>query len=127
MGDINNRIKEVRLSLDKSQAQFAKIISMNQSTYAYIETGKTTVRERHISLVCSNCNVNEEWLRTGEGEMFLVQENKDINKKFGTELTKIILSSSDVTKKLILSLTELEQEELDVVNDLVDILIKKKQ
>lgn len=65
-----HRIKEIRKALNISQTEFAKKIGLSQATLAMIEVGKRTFNDKHIKLICSTFNVNENWLRTGEGEMF---------------------------------------------------------
>lgn len=66
------RIKELRGVLELSQIEFSKRLGLSQSSLAMIEVGKRTFSDKHIKLICSEFHVNEEWLRTGKGEMFLL-------------------------------------------------------
>jgi len=68
---INERIREIRSVLGLSQVKFSSIIALSSSYIAGIETGHITVNERVIKLICSSFNINESWMRHGEGEMFL--------------------------------------------------------
>ena len=68
---ISKRIREIRSVLGLSQIKFSSIIALSNSYIAGIETGRITVNDRLIKLVCSSFNVNESWLRYGEGAMFL--------------------------------------------------------
>ena len=68
--DLNRRIYEIRTALGLSQAKISSIIALSSSYIAGIETGRIPVNERLIKLVCSSFNVNEAWLRYGEGGMF---------------------------------------------------------
>lgn len=68
---INQRVKEVRLSLKMSQAKFAKALSMSNGYIAGIELGNNKVNDRIVKLMYFILNVNEDWLKTGEGPMFL--------------------------------------------------------
>jgi len=74
---IKDRIREVRSVLGLSQVKFSSIMSLSNSYTAGVETGRITVSDRLIKLVCSSFNVNEAWLRYGEGEMFLETMIKD--------------------------------------------------
>lgn len=65
-----NRIKEIRNSLKMNQTEFAQHLGLSQSTLAMIEVGKRKFSDKHIKIICSTFNINENWLRTGEGEMF---------------------------------------------------------
>ena len=120
---MNKRLKILRTELDLSQAEFSNKLSIAQSTYAVLESGKTALRDRHIKLICSTFNVNEEWLREGKGDMFVT----NINQQLGVELAKIFNRGDNLTKKLILGLSELDESEIEVVKILVDGLIERKK
>ena len=68
---MNMRIREIRTAVGLSQVKFSSIVALSNGYIAGIETGRIPVNERLIKLVCSSFNVNETWLRYGEGEMFL--------------------------------------------------------
>jgi len=68
---INKRIQEIRSVLGLSQVKFSSIIALSSGYIAGIETGRIAVNDRLIKLICSSFNVNESWIRHGEGEMFL--------------------------------------------------------
>ena len=63
------RIKEVRQMAGKTQLQFAEEIGLSRNYIAMIEIGQREPSDRTISDICREFNVNEQWLRTGEGEM----------------------------------------------------------
>lgn len=67
---MNKRIKEIREALDLRQGEMGKAIGLTRSGISNIESGQRAVSERHIKLLRSAYNINEHWLRTGEGEMF---------------------------------------------------------
>lgn len=67
---LNERIKKLRKSLDFTQQEFAEKIGTARNNIAGYETGKRSPSEAVISLICKTFNVSEEWLRTGDGEMF---------------------------------------------------------
>ena len=78
MNQINERIKQVRSVINISQREFSKKIYISQGSYGEIETGVRNVNDRIIQLICSQYNVNKEWLKTGKGEMFFSEEKPDI-------------------------------------------------
>lgn len=65
-----SRIKEIRKALNLNQNEFAEKLGLSQSTLAMIEVGKRTFSDKHIKLICVTFNINENWLRTGNGNMF---------------------------------------------------------
>lgn len=78
IGGINQRVKEVRQTLNMPQAKFAKALSMSNGYVAQVELGNTKVNDRIIKLMHFVLNVNEEWLRTGEGDMFEEKPNTQL-------------------------------------------------
>ena len=68
---MNERIKKLRKALGLTQHEFANRIGSVQNTITGYETGRRVPSNQVISLICREFNVNESWLRTGEGEMFV--------------------------------------------------------
>lgn len=68
--DIGSRIKKIRKELDLTQAEFAARIGSVQNTVTGYESGRRNPSAPVISLICREFRVNEEWLKTGNGEMF---------------------------------------------------------
>lgn len=77
---INERIREIRKALELNQRDFSQKAKIGHSTLAMFETGQRIPKDIHISQICQAFNVNEEWLRTGNGEMFRRDEDADIAK-----------------------------------------------
>ena len=69
MCEMCERLKQIREVKKMSQAKFAKLLGIGQSTLGMMEVGKREILDRHIKTICSICNINEEWLRYGTGEM----------------------------------------------------------
>lgn len=67
---MKDRIKKIRKSLDMTQQDFADRIGVKRNTIGQYEIGRNEPIETVINLICREFNVNEEWLRYGEGEMF---------------------------------------------------------
>lgn len=81
-----DRIKQVRLALHLTTRELGAAIGIQSSAVSKIETGKTAVTDRTRSQICHVYHVNEEWLRTGEGEMFATPPEKalvdDLKEKY---------------------------------------------
>lgn len=67
---MNERIKELRKALNLTQQDFAEKIGVKRNTIAQYEIGRNLPIDAVITSICREFNVSEEWLRTGEGEMF---------------------------------------------------------
>lgn len=75
---MNARIKKLRKTLDLTQQEFAERIGSTQNVLANYEGGRRNPSSSVINNICKTFNVNEDWLRTGQGEMFAQQDNFDL-------------------------------------------------
>jgi len=66
----NDRIKQVRLALGMSQAEFARAIFISNGYVAELEGNHRRANDRIIHLISLTLGVNERWLRDGDGAMF---------------------------------------------------------
>ena len=124
MADIKDRIKLVRTTLGKTQAEFAQAINRTQSLFARYENGTNNINDRTIADICREFNVNEQWLRAGEGPMF--KQQSDIDNQLAAEVAKLIRSEDEFTKKLIHAYLSLPDDAKDKVKDFVTALMKDK-
>ena len=67
---MKEKILAIRKALKLNQEEFAKHLGIKRTTLSMIEVGDNALTEKNIKLVCMTFNVNENWLRTGKGEMF---------------------------------------------------------
>lgn len=74
---MNERIKELRKSLGLTQEKFANRIGIKRNTLANYEIGRNEPIDGIVFSICREFNVNEEWLRTGEGEMFIQRAEEE--------------------------------------------------
>ena len=78
------RLKKVRKSLGLNQTEFASHLGITQTAYSMIENGYRPLADKYVKVICSEFNVNENWMRTGEGEMFLASPyEKEFTEIFG--------------------------------------------
>ena len=67
---IGDRVKELRKALGMTQEKFADRIGLKRNSVAQIELGRET-SDQTIFAICREFRVNEDWLRTGAGDMFV--------------------------------------------------------
>ena len=75
---MNERFKELRKALGLTQSEFGKILGLSTSGVSDIESGRRNVTEQHL-IMLSNYKkkiINIEWLRTGDGEMFVKMDRE---------------------------------------------------
>lgn len=115
--NLGERVKKVRKELDLTQQEFADRLRMKRNSIAQIETGRNT-SDQTVFSICREFNVSEEWLRTGNGEMF-IQMSKD------EEIAAFIgkaLSTETVTfkKRFISALSRLSDSDWEAMERFIE-------
>ncbi|MDR0586424.1 MAG: helix-turn-helix transcriptional regulator [Treponema sp.] len=77
---INARIREARKALNMSQKDFAKAICISNSYLADVENEARKSNDRIVKLASMIFGISENWLKTGEGEMFYKSPDEKITK-----------------------------------------------
>lgn len=67
---MNNRIKILRKQIGLTLEEFGKRLGVTRAAISNIENGNRNVTEQMIVSICREFDVDENWLRTGEGKMF---------------------------------------------------------
>lgn len=120
MDNINERIKLLRETLGLTQTIFSKKIKRAQNTIADYEKGKN-IPERTIIDICDAFNVNEAWLRSGEGDMFCKPSSTDA--ELARAVGRLIKSDDAFTKKLVLEYLKLPPELKTLFEEFVQKLV----
>ena len=121
---MNERLKKLRKELDMTQQEFAEGIGMKRNTMATYESGRNEPIDAVISLICTKYNVNENWLRTGEGEMFVEMSYDDEIAQF---VGQVMGEEDDSFKKRLISgLAALDDNGWKVLEDFLDSIQTKK-
>lgn len=74
---MNERIKELRKHLGLTLEEFGKRLGVTRSAIGHLERGERTLTDQMFLSICREFNVNENWLRTGDGEMFSLKEDEE--------------------------------------------------
>lgn len=85
---MNKRLRELRKALGLTQGEFGKILGITTSGISDIESGRRNVTEQHL-IMLSNYKekpIDVNWIRTGEGEMFLPVLEEDETALYVSEL-----------------------------------------
>ena len=109
---MNERLKKLRKSLDLTQKTFAERIGTKQNTVATYEMGRNIPSDPVIFSICREFNVNEEWLRTGSGTMFIENEVFSLD-KYAKQM-----NLSDIDIEIIKNFMELDASTRDAVYNL---------
>lgn len=113
---MNDRIKQLRLTLGLSQEEFGNRLGMGRGAITNIELKKVEPKPLLVSLICREFGISETWLRTGEGEMFLPM---DADEELARVLTEIKLSDGQPIKSIIKSYWSMDDVGKSVIRQLV--------
>lgn len=117
---MKDRIKKLRKELDLTQQAFADKIGMKQNTIAQYEMGRTTPSDAIIFSICREFDVNEEWLRTGKGEMFIeLTEQEKIMKYTGLLLKDEDSAVANAIQALIVTYEQLDDTSKATLNKII--------
>lgn len=123
MEEIKDRFKKIRKDAGLTQHELSKRIGISPSQIGCYENGSRNITDRTIRDISREFNVNEEWLRTGEGEMYKPEPEIDelayLMGKFS------INANEDETRtKIIKALLKLDDNGWKVIEGLVDNILK---
>ncbi|MSS63154.1 helix-turn-helix domain-containing protein [Velocimicrobium porci] len=75
---IGERIKKIIDTLGITKTSFAKKMKISQPYVSQLISGDRLPSERLLEYICQKFDVNELWLRTGNGDMFNETPENDI-------------------------------------------------
>lgn len=121
---MKNRIREIRLEHGLSQADFGSKISVQQGTVAGYENGSRIPIDAIINLICREFNVNEHWLRTGEGEK---TEPRSRDNELSDFLGDVLKDRDNFRRRFIASLAVLSVDDWEALEKIAAKLLKESK
>ena len=122
---MNERLRKLRKTLDLTQQDFGNAIGVKGNTVAQWESGRNAPPDAVVMAICKEFKVNEKWLRTGEGEMFIKQSRDEEM----AELIGELMSQEDDSfkKRLVSGLLALDENGWKVLEEFINSIQVKKQ
>ncbi len=115
---MKDRIKEIRKNNKLTQQDFADRLGIKQNTVASYEMGRIGISDAVITSICREFSVNEEWLRTGTGDMF---KKRSRNQEILAFANQLMESRDDAfSKRFTLALSKLSEEEWSLLEKIID-------
>lgn len=121
---IGERVKELRKQINLTQQAFADRLNLKRNTVGSYEVNVVEPSDRTISDICREFNVNETWLRTGEGEMFNQITRSEKITAFLTDITAD--EGDDFKRRFVEMLADLEPEDWKLLERMAEKLQKKE-
>ena len=119
---MDSRIKILRNELKLSQTAFGKIIGISRDAVNNLENGRAEIKDLVVKMMCSEFKVNEEWLRTGEGEMFIT-----LDEEFADIVSEAFLKGGDEYKELMIKVSKMSEKEFKLISDFAKLIIESKE
>lgn len=113
---MKDRLKKLRKELNLTQQAFADKIGIKRNTIANYEVGRNEPIDAVISLICREFDVNEEWLRTGKGEMFIEVLPED---ELAAYCAQICAGADPFIESAILEYMRLDENSKSVIRKMV--------
>lgn len=117
------RLSALIEALGVKRVQFAEQIKVDQSYITQLTKGRNIPSDRVISNICDAYNVNEKWLRTGEGEMFVQLTRSQEIADFMSPLLRE--EADDFKRRFITMLSRLDEDDWKVLAKMADEMTKK--
>lgn len=115
---MSERIKALRKKLGLTQQEFADKLNIKRGAVANYEIGRNEPIDAVISLICKTFNVNEEWLRSGAGDMFLELPEEDEEAAYVSELLEDVDNEMyKIIKEIMHTYSELTPKSKEVLRD----------
>lgn len=112
------RFKEIRNELKIKQSDFSKALAISQGHASDIENGRKNVSDRIIEILNLKFNVNETWLRTGNGSKFVeVSRDEEISGFVGSVLKE---EPDSFKRRFVSMLSRLDESDWEVLERMVD-------
>lgn len=97
-----------------SQISFGERLGMNRDAVNNIENGRIKLKKFHIRFISLAYGVNENWLETGEGDMFL--DNKNRSDPLKSLSSEYMLNDDDIS--FIMRFVKMSAEERQAIHNL---------
>ena len=105
---VGERVKALREKLGITQEEFSQRLGTTRNTITNYEANRRAPMDATIKSICREFDVNEEWLRTGEGEMFTQMSRTDEISAF---VGNILRGEPDFRQKFISVLARMTPDE----------------
>lgn len=121
---MNERIKIIREHYRLTQDEFGKRIGSARNTIANYESGNRSPSNSVVLSICREFNVNENWLRTGEGKMFVeMDKESELMSWAGSVLGGV---DDSFKKRFVKMLAELDERDWETLEKIALKLHNKK-
>lgn len=117
------RVFELRKKLNLTLEKFGEPLGVTKTAISRIEKEERTITDQMAKAICREYGVNENWLRTGDGDMFVPQTRSEKIAEFAGSLMRE--EDSSFKKRLIEALAQLDEKDWEVLEGIAKKALKK--
>lgn len=115
---MEDRIKQIRKAKGLTQQEFADCLGIKRGAVANYEVGRNQPIDAVVALICEKFDVNETWLRTGKGSMFVEVDRDEEIARFVAKATSG--RKNNLQRRFLSLLSSMTDEEIEVMANLMD-------
>ncbi|MFL8712822.1 helix-turn-helix domain-containing protein [Clostridioides sp. GD02377] len=120
MDDINIRIRKLRLSEGLKQVELGEKLGKTKNEIYNLESGRTKIKESDLKLIISLFKVNEDWLRTGAGDMYNTEDRNSVKAE-----AFCAIDENEKLAKAVLEFSKLTDEQLESILKILEVFSKE--
>ncbi len=120
---MKDRIREIRKNNKMNQAEFGAKLGVKGNTIGNYELGLRNPSDAVIFSICREFNINEEWLRTGKGDMYIIPIGEEA--EIISELIEKDNPIYDLVKDIVRKYKKLDPKSKKVLEDFCQDLMNK--
>ena len=118
------RVRELRKELKLTLEKFGKPLGVGKTAISKIENGENNVTDQMILSICHEYDVNETWLRTGEGEMFIPTTRDEQIEAFMGDVLRS--ETPDFRRRLVAALAKMNEKEWELLEAKLDEIVGRE-
>ena len=121
---MNTRLKELRKSLKLTLEEFGNKVGVTKAAISRLERGERAITEQMLISICREFNVNDKWLRTGEGKMFIELPEEDEFMKAAASISK---SNDKFAMQMLIEYWKLDDDSKQIFTNYLKKVVENSQ
>lgn len=121
---MNKRLTQIRKSLNMTMGNFGERLGVTKAAISKLEKGERNLTEQMIKAICREFEINEEWLRTGKGEMKIPINPDD---RYATNVGKLQRIDDETIIRWVNAIAETNPEVLKQIEEFIKKILDIKE
>lgn len=121
------RVHAIRKHYGLTMEKFGERLGVRKTSISNIENGIRSLTEQMTLSICREFNVNETWLRTGEGEMFNEYLDEDEVAAYVSELLEPDNPFADLIIEIMRAYSQLKPDSQKALKDFAQSIVNNME